>query len=116
MLNKKLQTDHWNEMYYQLLKLMKKQCKNLGSNASNDELQPSSDAGKKDAKGVCKESGISYQEKSKNSIQGVNTIGPSINIEPVMFSLGDNAIATHANFFGDETEVDMSNITTTYPV
>ncbi|GKB86350.1 hypothetical protein Tco_0958622 [Tanacetum coccineum] len=31
MLNKKLQTDHWNEMCYQLLKLMTKQLKNLGS-------------------------------------------------------------------------------------
>ncbi|GKB75360.1 hypothetical protein Tco_0942255 [Tanacetum coccineum] len=31
MLNKKLQTDHWNEMCYQLLKLMTKQVKNLGS-------------------------------------------------------------------------------------
>ncbi|GJZ60168.1 ribonuclease H-like domain-containing protein [Tanacetum coccineum] len=28
MLKKKLQTEHWNEMYYQLLKLMTKQCKN----------------------------------------------------------------------------------------
>ncbi|GJR29018.1 copia protein [Tanacetum coccineum] len=35
-----------------------------------------------------------------------------------MFSLGDNATleATHADFFGDETKVDMSNITTTYLV
>ncbi|GJT91147.1 putative ribonuclease H-like domain-containing protein [Tanacetum coccineum] len=43
---------------------------------------------------------------------------PSINTEPYMFSLGDNATldATHADFFGDETEVDMSNITTTYLV
>ncbi|GKD58427.1 putative ribonuclease H-like domain-containing protein [Tanacetum coccineum] len=49
-------------------------------NASNDEPQPSSNAGKKDDDGVY------------------------------------NAIATHADFFGDETEVDMSNITTTYPV
>ncbi|GJT57403.1 hypothetical protein Tco_0992457 [Tanacetum coccineum] len=31
MLNKKLQTDQWNEMCYQLLKLMTKQCKNPGS-------------------------------------------------------------------------------------
>ncbi|GKC16091.1 putative ribonuclease H-like domain-containing protein [Tanacetum coccineum] len=85
-------------------------------NASNDEPQPSSDAGKKDDEGVCKESGIANQEKSENSTQGVNTAGPSINTEPDMFSLGDNAIATHADFFGDETEVDMSNITTTYPV
>ncbi|GJW21239.1 hypothetical protein Tco_0031861 [Tanacetum coccineum] len=28
MLNKKLQADHWNEMYYQLLKLMTKEFKN----------------------------------------------------------------------------------------
>ncbi|GJU12203.1 hypothetical protein Tco_1134599 [Tanacetum coccineum] len=31
MLNKKLQADHWNEMRYQLLKLITKQLKNLGS-------------------------------------------------------------------------------------
>ncbi|GKA79662.1 hypothetical protein Tco_0786258 [Tanacetum coccineum] len=31
ILNKKLQTDHWNEMCYQHLKLMTKQCKNPGS-------------------------------------------------------------------------------------
>ncbi|GJY26384.1 hypothetical protein Tco_0401110, partial [Tanacetum coccineum] len=35
MLNKKLQTDHWNEMCYQLLKLMTKQRKNPGSNEEN---------------------------------------------------------------------------------
>ncbi|GJZ59558.1 putative ribonuclease H-like domain-containing protein [Tanacetum coccineum] len=68
-------------------------------NASNDEPQP-----------------FVNQEKSKNSTQGVNTVGPSINTEPDMFCLGDNATATHADFFGDETEVDMSNITTTYLV
>ncbi|GKD34632.1 putative ribonuclease H-like domain-containing protein [Tanacetum coccineum] len=87
-------------------------------NASNNEPQPSSDAGKKDDKDVCKETGIVDQEKYENSTQGVNTAGPSINTEPGMFSLGDNATleATHANFFGDETEVDISNITTTYPV
>ncbi|GJY49399.1 putative ribonuclease H-like domain-containing protein [Tanacetum coccineum] len=61
-------------------------------------------------------SGIADQEKSENSTQGVNTAGQSINTEPDMFSLGDNATATHADFFGDEIEVDMSNITTTYPV
>ncbi|GJR28214.1 putative ribonuclease H-like domain-containing protein [Tanacetum coccineum] len=85
-------------------------------NASNDKPQPSSDAGKKDDDGVCKESGIADQEKSKNSTQGVNTIRPSINTESDMFSLGDNATTTHADFFGDETKVDISNITTTYPV
>ncbi|GJS52165.1 putative ribonuclease H-like domain-containing protein [Tanacetum coccineum] len=85
-------------------------------NVSNDEPKPSSDAGKKDDEGVCKESGIADQENPKNSTQGVNTVGTSINTEPNMFSLGDNATleATHADFFGDETEVDMSNITTTY--
>ncbi|GKD89550.1 hypothetical protein Tco_1365057 [Tanacetum coccineum] len=31
ILNKKLQADHWNEMCYQLLKLMTKQLKNPGS-------------------------------------------------------------------------------------
>ncbi|GJS01483.1 putative ribonuclease H-like domain-containing protein [Tanacetum coccineum] len=87
-------------------------------NASNDEPQPPSDAGKKDDEGVCKESGIDDQERPENSTQDVNTAGPSINTEPDMFSLGDNATleATHADFFGDETEVDMSNITTTYLV
>ncbi|GJY59689.1 putative ribonuclease H-like domain-containing protein, partial [Tanacetum coccineum] len=64
-------------------------------NASNDEPQPSSDVGKKDDNGVCKESGIADQEKSEN---------------------GDNATATNADLFDDETEVDMSNITTTYSV
>ncbi|GKF91471.1 hypothetical protein Tco_0275172, partial [Tanacetum coccineum] len=80
--------------------------------------QPSSDAGKKDGEGINKESRIAYQEKYENSTQGVNTAGPSINTEPYMFSLGDNATleATHTDFFGVETEVDMSNITTTYPV
>ncbi|GJU62877.1 ribonuclease H-like domain-containing protein [Tanacetum coccineum] len=116
-------------------------------NASNDEPQPSSDAGKKDDEGVSKESGIDDQERPENSTQYVNTTRPSINTastnvntgslnintvsltvttarlngsqtEPDMFSLGDNATlkATHADFFGDEIEVDTSNITTTYLV
>ncbi|GJZ86640.1 putative ribonuclease H-like domain-containing protein [Tanacetum coccineum] len=50
-------------------------------NASNDEPQPSSDAGKKD------------DEVTNVPLE-----------------------ATHADFFGDETELDMSNITTTYLV
>ncbi|GJX38459.1 putative ribonuclease H-like domain-containing protein [Tanacetum coccineum] len=85
-------------------------------NASNDEPQPSSDAGKKDDEGVSQESGIDDQERPENSTQDVNTVGPSINTEPDMFSLGNNATleATHADVFGDETEVDMSNISTTY--
>ncbi|GJW30448.1 putative reverse transcriptase, RNA-dependent DNA polymerase [Tanacetum coccineum] len=90
----------------------------FSKNASNDEPQPPSDAGKKDDECVCKESRIADQERPENSTQGVNTAGPSINTKPDMFSLGDNATfeATHAHFFGDETEVDMSNITTTYLV
>ncbi|GKA87466.1 ribonuclease H-like domain-containing protein [Tanacetum coccineum] len=68
-------------------------------NVSNDGPQPSSDAGKKDDEGVSKESGIADQERHENSTQGVNTAGPSINAEPDMFSLGDNATleATHAD-------------------
>ncbi|GKC80597.1 putative ribonuclease H-like domain-containing protein, partial [Tanacetum coccineum] len=57
-------------------------------NASNDKPQPSSDAGKKNDEGVCKESGIDDQEKLENSTQDINTARP----------------------------MDMSNITTTYPV
>ncbi|GKF11562.1 putative ribonuclease H-like domain-containing protein, partial [Tanacetum coccineum] len=49
-------------------------------NASNDEPQPSSNAGKKDDEGVNKESGIDDQERLENSTQDVNTTGPSINI------------------------------------
>ncbi|GJZ43692.1 ribonuclease H-like domain-containing protein [Tanacetum coccineum] len=103
----------------------------MNVNASNDEPQPSSDAGKKDDEGVNKESGIDDQERPKNSTQDVkywlagenntqdvNTVGPSINIEPYMFSLRDNSTleATHSDFFGDETEVNMRNITTIYLV
>ncbi|GJZ80111.1 putative ribonuclease H-like domain-containing protein [Tanacetum coccineum] len=87
-------------------------------NASNDKPQPSSDAEKKEDEGVSKKSRNDDQERPKNSTQDVNTAGPSINTEPDMFSFGDNATleATHTNFFGDETEVNMSNITTTYLV
>ncbi|GKB57945.1 hypothetical protein Tco_0914131, partial [Tanacetum coccineum] len=98
-------------------------------NASNDEPQPSSDAGKKDDEGVSQESGIDDQEMPKNSTQDVNTAGPSINTANKNVNTGSLNInivsltattaplkATHADFFGDETELDMSNITTTYLV
>ncbi|GKD42517.1 putative ribonuclease H-like domain-containing protein [Tanacetum coccineum] len=98
-------------------------------NASNDEPQPSSDAGKKDDEGVNKESGIDDQERPENSTQDINIVGPSINTASTNVNTGSLNInivsptvttapleATHADFFGDETEVDMSNITTTYPV
>ncbi|GKA13418.1 hypothetical protein Tco_0693064 [Tanacetum coccineum] len=38
----------------------------------------------------------------------INTVSPTVTTAPLK--------ATHADFFGDETEVDMSNITTTYLV
>ncbi|GKA35897.1 ribonuclease H-like domain-containing protein, partial [Tanacetum coccineum] len=97
-------------------------------NASNDEPQPSSDAGKKDDEGVSKESGINDQEKPDNITQDVNTSGPSINTASTNFNTGSLNInivsptvttapleATHANLFDNEIELDMSNITTTYP-
>ncbi|GJS60937.1 putative ribonuclease H-like domain-containing protein [Tanacetum coccineum] len=98
-------------------------------NASNDEPLPSSDAGKKDDEGVNKESGFDDQERPENSTQDVKTVGPSINTASTNVNTGSLNIntvsptvtttpleATNADFFGDETEVDMSNITTTYLV
>ncbi|GJZ36692.1 putative ribonuclease H-like domain-containing protein, partial [Tanacetum coccineum] len=66
-------------------------------NSSNDKPQPSSDARKKDDEGVNKESRIDDQERSENIT--------TASLE-----------ATHADFFGDETEIDMINITATYLV
>ncbi|GJY24824.1 putative ribonuclease H-like domain-containing protein [Tanacetum coccineum] len=115
-------------------------------NANNDEPQPSSDAGKKDdgvrkESGIENQEMLENSTQDVNTIRpsintasinittgslNNNTISPTVTTarsngtqtEPDMFSLGDNATleATHADFFGDETEVDMSNITTTYPV
>ncbi|GJY36691.1 putative ribonuclease H-like domain-containing protein [Tanacetum coccineum] len=98
-------------------------------NTCNDEPQPSSDAGKKDDEGVSQESGIDDQERPENSTQDVNNTGPSINTASTNVntsSLNINTVsptvttapleATYADFFGDETELDMSNITTTYLV
>ncbi|GKA72300.1 putative ribonuclease H-like domain-containing protein [Tanacetum coccineum] len=98
-------------------------------NASNDEPQPSSDAEKKHDEGVNKESRIDDQERPKNNTQDINTVGPSINTASTNVNTGSLNINTvsptvttaplearHADFFGDESEVDMSNITTTYPV
>ncbi|GJZ85671.1 putative ribonuclease H-like domain-containing protein, partial [Tanacetum coccineum] len=59
---------------------------------SNDEPQPSNDAGKKDDEG-----GIYNQERPKKISTALHE-------------------TSHADFFGDETELDMSNITTTYSV
>ncbi|GJS16033.1 putative reverse transcriptase, RNA-dependent DNA polymerase [Tanacetum coccineum] len=98
-------------------------------NTSNDEPQPSSDAEKKDDEGVNKASGIDDQERPKNSTQDVNTAGLSINTGSTNVNTGSLNIntvspivtivplkATHANFFGNEIELYMSNITTTYLV
>ncbi|GJS21243.1 putative ribonuclease H-like domain-containing protein [Tanacetum coccineum] len=90
--------------------------------ASNDEPQPSSDAEKKDD-----ESGIDDQKKPEDSAHDVNTAGPTINTASINTgSLNINTASptvnttpledTHADFFGDETEVDISNISTTYLV
>ncbi|GJR43612.1 putative ribonuclease H-like domain-containing protein [Tanacetum coccineum] len=68
-------------------------------NAGNDEPQPSCDAGKKDDEGVNKESGIDDKVRPENSTQDINTVGPCI-----------NTTSTNVN------TVDMSNITTTYPI
>ncbi|GKB42892.1 putative reverse transcriptase, RNA-dependent DNA polymerase [Tanacetum coccineum] len=91
-------------------------------NSSNDEPQPFSDAGKKDD-----ESGIDDQEKPEDSSPNVNTARPNINTASINTgSLNINTTsqpvtttpleATHADFFGDETEIDMSNITSIYLV
>ncbi|GKA13381.1 putative ribonuclease H-like domain-containing protein [Tanacetum coccineum] len=98
-------------------------------NASNDEPQPSSDVGKKDDEGVSQESRINDQERPKNNTQDVNPAWPSINTANTNVNTGSlniNTIsptitttlleATHADFFSDETELYMSNITTTYLV
>ncbi|GJV29270.1 putative ribonuclease H-like domain-containing protein [Tanacetum coccineum] len=98
-------------------------------NNSNDEPQPSSNAGKNDDEGVNKESGIDDQEKPKNSTKDINTVRPSINTASTNVNTGSLNInivsltvttallkATHANFFGDGTEIDMSNISATYLV
>ncbi|GKG48658.1 hypothetical protein Tco_0512805, partial [Tanacetum coccineum] len=75
-------------------------------NASNDEPQPSNDAEKKDDEGLNKESRIDDQEKPENSTQDVNfinTVSLTVTTTPLE--------AAHADFFGDEIEINMSNIT-----
>nr|GEY11088.1 putative reverse transcriptase, RNA-dependent DNA polymerase [Tanacetum cinerariifolium] len=85
-------------------------------NASNDELKPSSDAGKKDDNGVSKENRIGDQEKpSINTVSlnvntdraSINTASPNVNTD----GLSINTASTN-----DNAEVDLSNISTTYLV
>ncbi|GJW29075.1 putative ribonuclease H-like domain-containing protein [Tanacetum coccineum] len=62
-------------------------------NASNDEPQPSNDAGKKDD-GVRKENEIDNQERPENSTQDVNTAGLSINTASININTGSLNINT----------------------
>nr|GEW29282.1 putative ribonuclease H-like domain-containing protein [Tanacetum cinerariifolium] len=69
------------------------------------------------------------EEKPENNTHDVNTDGPSTNTHSTNFNTGSLNIstvsppvtnatpeATYADFFGDEREMDISNITTTYQV
>nr|GEY83078.1 hypothetical protein [Tanacetum cinerariifolium] len=109
-------------------------------NSDDDGPPPSSDAGKKDDEGPSKESGIDDQERPEyeNNTKDINTAGPSINTASINVNTGSPNInivsltantvrssgATYDDFFSteadmislDEIKVDMSNITTTYPV
>ncbi|GJV44061.1 putative ribonuclease H-like domain-containing protein [Tanacetum coccineum] len=93
-------------------------------NGNNDEPQPSNDAEKKNDEGV-----IDNQERPGKNAQDVNTAGPSINTasaydntSSLNINTGSPIVTTaptkttHADYFEDETELDMSNISTTYPV
>ncbi|GJV48497.1 putative ribonuclease H-like domain-containing protein [Tanacetum coccineum] len=81
-------------------------------------------AGKKDDEG-----GFDNQERPKKSTHDVNTARPIINIASTNDNTGSLNIntgspivttalteTTHAYYFEDEIELDMSNISTTYPV
>ncbi|GKD17096.1 putative ribonuclease H-like domain-containing protein [Tanacetum coccineum] len=75
------------------------------------------------------EGGIDDQERTENSAQDVNNARPSINTASTNFNTGSlnmNTVSstvpiaplksTYADFFGDESELDLSNIATTYPI
>ncbi|GKF38796.1 putative ribonuclease H-like domain-containing protein, partial [Tanacetum coccineum] len=80
------------------------------------------DARKKDDECVNKESGIDDQERPENSTQDVNTASINVNTGSLNINIVSPTVttapleATRADFFGDETEIDMSNITATYLV
>nr|GEW58682.1 putative ribonuclease H-like domain-containing protein [Tanacetum cinerariifolium] len=65
-------------------------------NATNDKPQSYCDAGNKDDNGVNKDSGIDAHEKSANSINDINTIGPSINTASTDFNTGSLNINTNS--------------------
>ncbi|GJR90085.1 retrovirus-related pol polyprotein from transposon TNT 1-94 [Tanacetum coccineum] len=98
-------------------------------NASDAEPQPSSDIEKKDDEGVGKDSELDDQERPANNTQDDNDVGLSINTSNTNVNTGNSNInivnpkvstapseATYDDLSRSETEVDMSNITTTYPV
>ncbi|GKB02903.1 putative ribonuclease H-like domain-containing protein [Tanacetum coccineum] len=81
------------------------------------------------SKDVSNEGGINDQERTENSAQVVNTTGPSINTASTNFNTGSLNIntvsptvptapleSTYADFFSDESELDLSNIAITYSV
>nr|GEU64063.1 RNA-directed DNA polymerase, eukaryota [Tanacetum cinerariifolium] len=93
------------------------------------ELFRDLDGDNKDNDGSCKESEIDNQERpnAENSIKDVNSTGPSINTASLNINTASptvNTVRQSDNFFGadndmrslDGIEVDISNISTTYPV
>ncbi|GJU86756.1 ribonuclease H-like domain-containing protein [Tanacetum coccineum] len=101
-----------------------------------DSSSKDSDGDNKDNDGPCKESEIDNQERpnAENSTKDVNTAGPSTNTANIninTISLNNNTASPIVNtvrqsddFFGtdndmrslDGVEVDISNISTTYPI
>ncbi|GJZ74621.1 hypothetical protein Tco_0639086 [Tanacetum coccineum] len=67
----------------------------LGHDASNDEPQPSNNAGKKDNEG-----GIDDQERTKNSAQDVNTVLANIKICRTNFKILDKCVDEILKKFG----------------
>ncbi|GKD87180.1 putative ribonuclease H-like domain-containing protein, partial [Tanacetum coccineum] len=77
----------------------------------------------KDDEGFCKASGVDDQERPESNTLNINIAGPSINtasanLRTDIISLRDNVTpeATNADLFGNETEMDMSNLNASYHV
>nr|GEX83688.1 putative ribonuclease H-like domain-containing protein [Tanacetum cinerariifolium] len=94
-----------------------------------DSSSKDSDGDNKDNDGPCKDSKIDNQERpnAENSTKDANTCGPSINIASSNINTASPIVNTDRqsdDFFGtdndmrslDGVEVDISNISTTYPV
>nr|GEY01212.1 hypothetical protein [Tanacetum cinerariifolium] len=94
-----------------------------------DSSSKDSDGDNKDNDGPCKESEIDNQERpnAKNNTKDVNTDGPSINTASSNINTASptvNNVRQSDDFFGadndmrslDGAEVDISNISNTYPV